>query len=47
LQAAQGSVLFASSQIRFHCSDPEVAELDLTEGLRLAIQWIDLPVVLR
>ena len=44
---AQGSVLFASSQIRFHCSDPEVAELmALIEGLRLEIQWTDLPVVL-
>jgi len=42
----QIAVLFASSQILFHCSDPEVAELMvLTEGLGFAIQWIDLPVV--
>jgi hypothetical protein len=31
----------------FHYSHPEVAELmTLSEGLRLTIQWIDLPVVL-
>jgi hypothetical protein len=44
---AHGSVLFASSQICFHCSVPGVTKfMAMTEGLRLAIQWIDQPIVL-
>jgi hypothetical protein len=44
---AHGSVLFASSQICCHCSVPDVTKfMALTEVLRLAIQWIDQPIVL-
>lgn len=58
LMRALGMVMLVASctGFSFICFKPNslslfwswsIAELELTEGLRLAIQWIDLPVVLR
>ena len=46
LRDHEGAVIFNATRVLFNCGDPLEAEMAaLEEGLRLALHWSDLPLI--